>query len=209
VKITPLDLRNQEFGRTLRGYDPEEVRVFLELVSDEFEILIKENAGLTERVKDLDEKIRDYRNMERTLHATLIAAQQSAERSSENARDEAANILENARVEAEKIVEGARRERTGLDAEIDRLHRIRQAHVQRLKSVLRQQLDLLAGVEDDDAPEIARGVVPEEISRPGPRRREPPIVPPGTIRPTFSVDDEDLDPEPADEGEGERAERIE
>jgi len=207
VKITPLDLRNQEFGRTFRGYDPEEVRVFLELVSDEFEILIKENAGLTERVKDLDEKVRDYRNMERTLHATLIAAQESAQRSSENARDEAANILENARVESEKIVEGVRRERAELESEIARLQRIRQAHAQRLKSVLRQQLDLLAGVEGDESQGISTGVVAGELPVPVRRREESAAIPPGTIRPTFSVDDTELDPAPAEDGE--RAKRIE
>lgn len=209
MKITPLDLRNQEFGRTLRGYDPEEVRVFLELVADEFEILIKENAGLTERVKDLDEKIRDYRNMERTLHATMIAAQQSAERSTENARDEAVNILEGARVESEKIVEAARREKAGLDSEIEYLRRIRQTNVQRLKSVLRQQLDLLAGVDDDSVPMIPSEVVTEELPRTNPRREETATAPPERIRPTFSVDDSPLEPTPADEPEGDRAERTE
>jgi cell division initiation protein len=208
LKITPLDLRNQEFGRTLRGYDPEEVRVFLELVSDEFEILIKENGSLAERVKDLDEKIRDYRNMEKTLNATLIAAQQNAERYSENARNEANNILENARVESRKIVEAARREKSALEEEIERLQRTRQAHLQRLKAFLREQLNLLAGEEDIHSltSALPRAGKPGSTTFP---RSETATAPPATFRPTFSVDESELDPGPEPDGGEDRAETVE
>lgn len=182
MKITPLDLRNQEFGRTFRGYDPEEVRVFLELVSDEFEFLIKENTSLTERVRDLDEKIRDYRNMEKTLNQTLISAQTNAENYFENAKKEANMILENAQMECRRLLEQTRNQKIALDEEISRLRKSRQTYIRKIRSFLSDQLEMLAGEEVDF------GAVEE--TNPGEEDREEgvPIPASDMFRPTFSVD---------------------
>jgi len=183
LKITPLDLQNQEFGRTLRGYDPEEVKVFLELVSDEFELLIKENSSLTERLRDLDEKIKDYRNMEKTLNATLIAAQKNSENYFENAKKEADLILENAHLESRKILERAHNEKISLEEEIGRLQKSRQLLIRRFKSFLQEHLELLAGEKElfsDTSVHSENVDIEPEISIP---------VENG-FRPTFSVDEE-------------------
>ncbi len=61
MKITPIDIRQQQFGRTLRGLDAREVDSFLNLVSDELETNLKENNRLREelaRMKDATEKDR-------------------------------------------------------------------------------------------------------------------------------------------------------
>ena len=57
MPITPLEIRKQEFKKKVRGYDPHEVREFLELIATELEELLRGNAGLSERVKDMDAKI--------------------------------------------------------------------------------------------------------------------------------------------------------
>ncbi len=41
MKITPLDLKKQEFKKAVRGYDRVEVDTFMELIVDEFENLIQ------------------------------------------------------------------------------------------------------------------------------------------------------------------------
>ncbi len=182
MKITPLDLRNQEFGRTFRGYDPEEVRVFLELVSDEFEFLIKENTSLTERVRDLDEKIRDYRNMEKTLNQTLISAQTNAENYFENAKKEANMILENAQMECRRLLEEARNQKVTLDEEISRLRKSRQSYIRKIRTFLSDQLEMLAGEDDEsrtlDEPNTGEGNREEGVTIPAS----------DSCRPTFSVD---------------------
>ena len=184
MKITPLDLRNQEFGRTLRGYDPEEVRVFLELVSDEFEFLIKENTSLTERVRDLDEKITDYRNLEKTLNATLISAQKNAESYYENAKKEANLVLENARLESRRIVEEAQNQKALLEEDIARLQRTKEFYIRKFKAFIKEQLDMLAGEEEE--PETLKDGA-GEVSNPV---EEPTFPADDVFRPTFSVDDD-------------------
>jgi cell division initiation protein len=42
VKLTPLDIRRQEFKKVVRGVDPEEVSVFLDMVAGEYERILRE-----------------------------------------------------------------------------------------------------------------------------------------------------------------------
>jgi cell division initiation protein len=43
MKVSPISIKKQEFSKSLRGYDPEEVQAFLEKLADEFDDLQKEN----------------------------------------------------------------------------------------------------------------------------------------------------------------------
>ncbi len=45
MNISPLDIRKHEFKKSLRGYDTDEVTAFLDLISIEFENIIRENSG--------------------------------------------------------------------------------------------------------------------------------------------------------------------
>ena len=50
VAITPSDLCNQQFRRTVfGGYHPDEVDIFLERVANDFEHLLTQMKGLTEK----------------------------------------------------------------------------------------------------------------------------------------------------------------
>ena len=44
IDLTPLDVRKKrgDFGKRLRGYDPQEVDTFLELVAERMEVLVQE-----------------------------------------------------------------------------------------------------------------------------------------------------------------------
>jgi len=48
IDLTPLDVRKKagDFRRILRGYDPQEVDIFLELVAERMEVLVRENMAL-------------------------------------------------------------------------------------------------------------------------------------------------------------------
>lgn len=95
--ISPIEVRRREFGRSLRGYDREEVDSFLSTVSEEFERLYRENAELKEAIQRAELDMAKYRKLEETLNQTLLLAQQTAE-----------EIRNNAHKEAQMLVEGAR-----------------------------------------------------------------------------------------------------
>lgn len=95
--ISPIEVRRQEFSRSIRGYDRVEVDSFLNSVSDEFERLYRENAELKEAIQRAELDMAKYKKLEETLNQTLLLAQQTAE-----------EIRANAHKEAEMLVEGAR-----------------------------------------------------------------------------------------------------
>ncbi len=53
MKITPLEIKRQEFKKTMRGYDTIEVETFLEMVSNEMEELIHENRDQKDKIIEL------------------------------------------------------------------------------------------------------------------------------------------------------------
>jgi len=62
LKLTPLDIKRQEFRKVMRGYDAMEVDAFLDMVADEYENLHKsKNEGIT-KIKQLEERLKEYQD---------------------------------------------------------------------------------------------------------------------------------------------------
>ena len=74
--LTPLDVRSQEFARTLRGYDRAQVDEFKLAISEELERLLRDRAQHEERLRSLQEQLRAFRDRERAMNEALVAAQQ-------------------------------------------------------------------------------------------------------------------------------------
>ena len=150
MKLTPLDLKKQVFKKVMRGYDPVEVRTFLDMVSEEFERLIKENMSFGERIRTLDNQIDDYRKMEQTMNDALMSAQKGLAESRENAQKEAELIIRDARIEYEKILQDAKKSYDKLHIEIDELERIKNENLVKIKNFLNSQLSLLVSFQDSE-----------------------------------------------------------
>jgi len=95
--ITAMEIRNQQFGKSLRGYDQDEVKNFLMQLAQDYENLYSQNATLKESIKRLESELQKYRKIEDTMNNSLIFAQQTAEDMKTNARREADLILEDAK----------------------------------------------------------------------------------------------------------------
>ena len=99
MRITPLDIYQQEFKRVLgRGVDPDEVEAFLEKVADDYEGVIKENTALKGQIE--------------SLKAQLAADGKvgQADLAQETAREEVSNIIREGKKEADNIIREARKE---------------------------------------------------------------------------------------------------
>lgn len=107
MKITPIDIQEQKFKVSFRGYDREEVDAFLDVIAKEMEDLLRENSFLKEEIDKLNRENEHLKEMEESLKKTLVAAQKMAEDYKENAKKEAENILAEARVRANKIIDEA------------------------------------------------------------------------------------------------------
>lgn len=147
MAITPLEIRKQEFRKNLRGYDPHEVRSFLEMVSTEIENLLRDNANLSEKVKDLDAKIEDYRRMEKILQDTMTTTQKATEELREGARRESETIIANARVEAQKLLKETQAELAKLKEETKMIEHQKLLLVSEFRGLLESYLRLLERLE--------------------------------------------------------------
>ena len=77
MKLTPLDIRKQEFKRVLRGYDRVEIDTFMEMVANEFEELLRSQKDMRDRAVELEVQLKDDRQIEKTLQQTLLQAQET------------------------------------------------------------------------------------------------------------------------------------
>jgi len=150
MKLTPLDIRKQEFKRVLRGLDPEEVEAFLIMVADEFEVLIREKNQLNDELIKLRTQLRDYQKVETSLRDTLMKAQNTMEDSRANSKREAEIIIHEAELQADNIVKEAREELFSIRHEISLLKSQRDAISNRLRHLLKSQLEMLDVMDTDE-----------------------------------------------------------
>ncbi len=78
MKISPTEIRQQEFTKKMRGYDPDEVQNFLESLAEEFDKLNVENESLKTEVQSLSEQVNEFKKIEKNLQDTLLNAQESS-----------------------------------------------------------------------------------------------------------------------------------
>jgi cell division initiation protein len=163
MRITPLDVRKQEFRRVVRGLDPDEVHAFLATAADEFEAALTDNKQLRERLLDLEEKVGEYRNMERTLRDTLLTAERVMNDARHNAKKEADLILRDAQLKAEQETGSIAQRVENLRAQLRELRGHRDAYLARLKGLSEAQIGLVESYQKDFAREdmaLSRHVPP-------------------------------------------------
>lgn len=95
--ITSMEIRNQQFNKKLRGYDPEEVNVFINNLAQDYEKIYIENVHLKESIQRAKYELDRYHKLEDTMNNSLILAQQTAELLKVNAQKEANMIMEDSK----------------------------------------------------------------------------------------------------------------
>lgn len=150
MKLTPLDIKKQEFKTIFRGYDRLEVETFLEMVANEYEDLLNERNQLKNEVLTLQTQLKDYQQVEQTLKQTLMNAQESVNRARVNTEKEANLILHEAELKAEKILEKARHDLERIKNELVLIRAQKESFAQRLRHLLESQIELIKVLEIDD-----------------------------------------------------------
>jgi cell division initiation protein len=151
MRITPLDIRKQEFRKTMRGLDTDEVYAFLGTVADEYEAVLSDNKRLREHVVQLEERLNEFKSMETNLRNTLLTAERITADAKENARREADLIVRGAQVEAEKATEAIRSHTQQLRREILELKKHKDNYINRLRTLLESHVRMVDGFEEDFA----------------------------------------------------------
>ncbi len=143
MKITPIDITDHEFRKKMRGYDPEEVRSFLNLLSSEFEGLVVSNNSMKEKLSQLEASLTDIKERERILKDTLLTAQKLSEEIREEARREGRLIVKEAEMKGGQLLEKAANKASEIESVIQNLRMERDAFEHRVRNAAEQHLRLL------------------------------------------------------------------
>jgi cell division initiation protein len=152
LKITPVDIKNQSFGKSFRGYDPSEVDTFLEMVSSDIENLIKENSQLKEKLSSVEATLRGYKDLEGSLKEALVTAQKSAEKIKQNAEKEAQLLMRETKIKVERRMEESYSVLYRLKKQIADLENLKKEYIIRLRSLLDTHRNILESIEREDQP---------------------------------------------------------
>ena len=108
--LTPLDIHKKEFRRAFRGYNEEEVDMFLDQLAKDYEELYAANLELKEQVEKHENGIARYRELEDVIKETLIMAQKNADELRNNTEKEVQVMLQEARIESDRKMDEVRRQ---------------------------------------------------------------------------------------------------
>ena len=143
TRLTAMDIEKQDFTRKMRGFDPDEVQMFLKAVAEEIERLNLENATLREENGTLAQRLDEFQDRERTLQETLVTAQRMSTDLRDRSKHEAELLVREARVKAERLLEQAQDQLQALENEIGRIRLEREAFESRLRAAIEEHLSLI------------------------------------------------------------------
>ena len=164
IDLTPLDVRNKrgDFKKIMRGYDPQDVDVFLEIVAERLEALVRENIQLKERAQTLKDQVSAQAGREQAVQDALVTAQGLRADMQAQSQRESDHLVKEAEVEARRLLAEAdeevrnrlrgveRRLEQGQDGLLD-LERRRDRFLKEFRGLLERELDVVQ-VEGARAP---------------------------------------------------------
>ncbi len=105
MKLTSIEIKKQEFKKSMRGYDVSEVEAYLDTVANSFESMQRELEQMKEQVNDLtkdkeelDTEIHMYRDNEKTFQKAIVKSQDMAEQIIDSAQKRAELIVKEAEI---------------------------------------------------------------------------------------------------------------
>jgi cell division initiation protein len=107
MPIRPIDVRRKEFKSSFRGYDQNQVDDFLDAVADEFERNYTENQRMREEVSSLRDRLQQFEDLEGSIRAALLHAEQASNDLRRAAAQEAEGIKQSAQREADFTIREA------------------------------------------------------------------------------------------------------
>lgn len=149
--ISPIEIKKHEFSRAVRGYDPVEVRNFLETVAAEIERMGESLRNQTGEIEKLRAELSAFQRMEQNMREAMVNVQETLRDAREGARKEADLMRREAELIAERIVTDARKKGEDIRRDLEALAQRRDGLVRKLRALLRSELELIEMLQDEEA----------------------------------------------------------
>ena len=155
MKISPIDIQQQQFKSRPFGYEKAGVDRFLELLAEELERLIRENIDLMEELARDRASLAEMRDREENLKKTLVTAQKLTDELKSTARREVDVMMAEAEIKAQRLMHNAEERRQELINELQEIKRQKIDFEVSLRGLLEKHIRMLdlnaVAIEQHDA----------------------------------------------------------
>lgn len=141
MEITPQDVQQKQFDQVKRGFDPQQVGIYLDQMAAALASRDRELHEARTEIEALGRAVADVKQNEEAFRLTMTAATQAKEEMLRRASEEAAKIEEDARAAAALLTERSRFDAEDQIASAKREVEVLQAERARLESQLEQLRD--------------------------------------------------------------------
>ncbi|MFC1612144.1 DivIVA domain-containing protein [Myxococcota bacterium] len=168
MRLTPIDVQQQQFRKSFRGVDRREVQSFLDLVAQQMSELTRENNDLRSEVRRLERHLEEHRDREETLREAMLTAQRAIDEIREQAKKEAQIVVSDSELRAEKILHNAHCRVTKIVDDINDLRRQRTRAIEELRGILATHGKLIDTYEETTESHEGTVAVFERVRPPSP-----------------------------------------
>ena len=134
--LTSLDVVNQSFKKSLRGYDSAEVDEFLDNVAETLQTFAQRTKDLERDLTAKGDRLSEYEKMKDVLHEALLMAQKSADEKIKSAQEQASQIIDEAKVKADMMCKEAAKEADRLRDGVSQIRNVRNLYEQEFRGLL-------------------------------------------------------------------------
>ena len=143
MKLSPMDVKQQQFKLKFRGFDVEEVDSYLELIANELEELNRENETIKKDLKKMEQEIEGYKRAEGDLRKAIASAQDFKKDAIEKANQEAQIIIKQSEIKAAEMLKSAEGKLFKLEKDIAELKAKKMQFEVQMRAVIENHLKLL------------------------------------------------------------------
>ena len=151
--LTPQEVSEHAFAKaSFGGYNMAMVDEFLDVLTEDYTALYKENATLKAKMKVLVEKVEEYRSTEDAMRKALLTAQKMADDLVAEAEQKRNKLLQNAEVDAKARIGEIQQEIRDEQLRLAAARNATAAYVAKLKELYQHEMDYLSGLSGLTAP---------------------------------------------------------
>lgn len=195
--LTPQDIQDIKFDRSMKGYDKEQVEDFLDTVQSDYTVLYKENATLKGKMRVLVDKIEEYRQVDEQMRKAFFNAQVTAQETISKAQAEAELILRNARSQADERVNDLRAQIVMEEQRLEMAKAECRKYAAMMKAMLEDNIRVIGENMDrvDALMELSAMEIAEASGTPAPAVEVQPAEMPKAEEVQPAAETEEVDPE--------------
>ncbi len=153
--LSPIEIQSHSFRKVMRGFDPEDVKLYLAAVAESYQEVVLNNARMQKEIETLSASLDEFRRRENLLKEALYLAQKTADEVKAQALREAQSIVEEAQVKGESALQDAQIRSHEVERQIMDLKLERENLLSSIRDMVRRVGALVEAVEEKRSGENA------------------------------------------------------